>query len=124
MKIFLACPVRGINNEYRQGIEAQVKFLESQGHVVHYPPRDTNQQDPTGFQICFDNRKAIETADVVYVIWDGKSQGVLFDLGIAFALRKPIRTAIGYMPAVTNGKSFQNMIFAWEEADLSCRAAI
>ena len=116
MKIFLACPVRGISEEYRDGIETQVKFLESQGHQVHYPPRDTNQSDTSGLQICSDNRKAIEEAEAVYVIWDGKSQGVLFDLGIAFALRKPVTPIVGYMPRMTSGKSFQNMIFAWQEA--------
>lgn len=115
MKIFLACPVRGISSEYRDSTEAQVKLLESRGHQVYYPQRDTNQQDSTGLQICFDNRKAIEGADVVYVIWDGESQGVLFDLGMAFALGKPVRPITGYMPATTKGKSFQNMVFAWEE---------
>ena len=49
------------------------------------------------------------------MIWDGKSQGVMFDLGVAFALKKPIQTIEGCMPAPTAGKSLQNMIFAWEE---------
>jgi nucleoside 2-deoxyribosyltransferase len=115
MKIFLACPVRGISDEYREGIEAQVKHLEEQGHKVHYPPRDTNQDDPTGIKICAENQAAINSADCIYVIWDGKSQGVLFDLGMAFVMNKPLRTIVGYMPAMTNGKSFQNMMFAWED---------
>jgi nucleoside 2-deoxyribosyltransferase len=115
MKIFLACPVRNINDEFREAMEIQVKLLESQGHQVHWPPRDTDQHDPVGMRIFKDNRKAIEEADAVYVIWDGKSQGVLFDLGIAFALRKPIHTVKGYMPAPTHGKSIQNVVYAWEE---------
>ena len=115
MNIFLACPVRGVSDDYRVSIEAQVAHLESLGHKVHYPPRDTEQSDPTGLQICRDNADAIKLSDVVYVIWDGKSRGVLFDLGVAFALQKRIRTVAGGMPAVSPGKSFQNMIFAWEE---------
>ena len=114
MKIFLACPVRNISDEYRESIERLVAQLEAEGHQVHYPLRDTDQQ-AFELQICSDNRQAIENADVVYVIWDGKSQGVLFDLGMAFALRKPVHAVIGYMPKATNGKSFQNMIFEWEE---------
>lgn len=117
MNIFLICPVRGITEEYAEGIETQVKELEAQGHKVHWPSRDTNQHDITGMNICEENRRAIKAADIVYVIWDGKSQGVLFDLGMAFAMKKKIRTITGYMPSMTNGKSFQNMIFAWEEND-------
>jgi nucleoside 2-deoxyribosyltransferase len=114
-KIFLACPVRGITDEYREGIETQVKWLENHGFTVHYPPRDTNQDDISGLRICKDNRQAIEEADSVYVIWDGKSQGVLFDIGMAFALRKPIHPITGYVPAVDNYKSFQKMMWDWEE---------
>jgi len=115
MKIFLACPVRNADTHDREAQEIQVKFLESRGHNVHWPPRDTDQNDSTGLRICQDNRRAIEEADAVYVIWDGKSQGVMFDLGVAFALRKPIHTVEGHMPLPTTSKSLQNMIFAWEE---------
>jgi nucleoside 2-deoxyribosyltransferase len=114
MKIFLACPVRNANINDRSVQEKHVTLLESQGHEVHWPPRDTDQNDTVGLRICQDNRRAIEAADAVYVIWDGESQGVLFDLGVAFALRKPIQTVEGCMPAPTVGKSLQNMILAWE----------
>jgi hypothetical protein len=115
MNIFLICPVRNITPEYQEGIETQVKQLESEGHKVYWPARDTNQQDTIGLRICKDNRLAIAHADIVYVIWDGKSQGCLFDLGIAFALRKKIRPVVGYFPTLTFGKSFQNMVYDWEE---------
>ena len=32
-----------------------------------------------------------EKADEVHVIWDGRSVGTVFDFGMAFALRKPIK---------------------------------
>jgi len=115
MKIFLICPVRGIDEAYKEAIENQVSFLESQGNEVYYPARDTNQNDPIGLRICQDNREAISNADEVHIIWDGKSTGSLFDLGMAFAMNKPIKTVIGYFPNSTNGKSFPNMIYAWEE---------
>jgi hypothetical protein len=116
--IFLICPVRETSVSYLEGIETQVYYLEAQGKKVYWPTRDTNQNDSSGLRICRDNREAIKNSKFVYVIWDAKSQGCLFDLGIAFALNKPIKTIVGYMPAMTNGKSFQNMIFDWEEKDV------
>ena len=110
MRTFLICPVRGHDPETYARVAAD---LERQGYEVHWPPRDTNQEDATGLRICQDNRAAIEAADMVYVIWDGKSQGCLFDLGIAFALQK--RITVLDAPPPTDGKSFQNMMRAWEK---------
>ena len=108
LKTFLICPVRGHNPEETKAI---VEDLESQGYEVHWPPRDTNQKDLTGYRICAENRAAIEESDHVHFIWDGKSQGCLFDLGMAFALRKPVLPL--KMPPLTEGKSFQNMVSQW-----------
>lgn len=121
-KAFLICPIRNTAIEYELGIEAQLEVLEKD-YEVHYPKRDTNQL-ATELQICEDNRKAIEAADVVFFIWDGKSQGCLFDLGMAFAMRKPVKIITGYMPPMTRGKSFQNMAYAWEESESEKRFAL
>ena len=107
-KSFLICPVRGYDQTETERI---VKDLESQGYEVHYPARDTNQNDDTGYRICSDNKAAIIAADVVHFVWDGKSQGCLFDLGMAFALGK--RVIPLEMPESTIGKSFQNMVTKW-----------
>ena len=108
-KTFLICPVRGHKPEETALI---VEKLEEE-YEVHWPPRDTNQNDKTGLNICFDNRRAIRNADIVHVVWDGKSQGCLFDLGMAFDMQKPIRCIS--LPSESEGKSFQNMIRAWQE---------
>ena len=109
MKSFLICPVRGLAPDAHAAI---VSRLEAEGYEVHWPARDTNQNDHTGgLQICRENAKAIARADVVHVIWDGKSQGCLFDLGMAFILRKEVVPID--LPPPTEGKSFQNMIRAW-----------
>jgi nucleoside 2-deoxyribosyltransferase len=108
MKTFLICPVRGHD---QSETEAIVKKLESEGWQVHWPPRDTNQNDPTGLAICNDNCSAIAAADAVHIIWDGKSQGSLFDLGCAFALQKKVIPI--ELPPPTEGKSFQNMVREW-----------
>jgi len=112
MKAFLICPVRKAESETQSLAAYVVERWEVAGHKVHWPPRDTNQIDETGLRICQDNRTAIQEADLILVIWDGKSQGCLFDLGIAFALRKAIYSID--LPPETEGKSFQNMIRAWE----------
>ena len=108
MKSFLICPVRGMAPDAHK---TAVELLEAQGFTVHWPPRDTNQDDATGLRICHDNMRAIAAADVVHVIWDGKSQGCLFDLGVAFALKKKLEIVL--IPALTDHKSFQNMMAAW-----------
>lgn len=108
MRVFLICPVRNADPAATAGIVAR---LEADGHEVHWPPRDTDQADDIGLRICRDNMTAIEGADEVAVVWDGQSQGCLFDLGVAFALRKKIR--LFDLPPPTAGKSFQNMIRAW-----------
>lgn len=108
MRSFLICPVRGVPAEHSAGIVADI---ENRGFTVHWPHRDTDQNDDTGLRICSDNRSAIEAADVIHVVWDGESQGCLFDLGMAFALGK--RIEVVDMPPASEGKSFQNMARAW-----------
>ena len=109
MKTFLICPVRGHKPEETEEIVAK---LEKEGWEVHWPHRDTNQEDEHGLNICKENRGAIITADIVHIVWDGKSTGSLFDMGMAFALGKEIK--IIELPLLTRGKSFQNMITRWE----------
>jgi hypothetical protein len=115
MKIFVICPVRNLDDNMREHIELEVARWEAAGHQVHLPYRDTNQVDSSGLNICRGNRAAIEAADEIRIFWDGQSTGSLFDLGMAFASRKPIRPVIGCFPSMTEGKSFQNMVYAWEE---------
>lgn len=107
---FLICPVRGVDKTETEGI---VKDLEDKGTQVHWPPRDTNQDDPIGFDICTQNKQAIKDADEVHVVWDGKSQGCLFDLGMAFSMDKKI--TVVNIPEETSQKSFQNMMRYWAE---------
>ena len=107
---FLICPVRGVDPKETENI---VKDLEDKGTKVHWPPRDTNQDDPIGFDICTQNKQAIKDADEVHVVWDEKSQGCLFDLGMAFSMDKKIN--IVDIPEETSQKSFQNMMRYWAE---------
>lgn len=110
MRTFLICPVRGHDKTETENI---VKKLEDDGFTVHWPHRDTDQEDETGYRICCQNRDAIESADVIHLLWDGKSKGVLFDLGMAFAMGKKIIPL--EMPPQTSHKSFQNMVSEWAQ---------
>ena len=110
-KMFLICPVRNISEQDRKDLLLTLKKLESE-YEVYYPARDTDQNDNTGYRICTDNKNAIMQADIIGVYWDGKSQGGLFDMGMAFALNKPIKVIL--TPSKTEGKSFQNMLMEWE----------
>lgn len=93
--------------------------MEDDGWEIHWPPRDTNQEDSKtgGFRICVDNENALEDADRVFFVWNGESQGCLFDLGAAFALNKPI-TVLDAPPNVEGGKSFQNMARYWGDMSM------
>lgn len=110
MKIFLICPVRGISESERSAIAAYVVGLEEE-HTVYWPLRDTPQDDPIGVEICQYNRCAIEECDEVRVWWDPDSAGSKFDLGIARALRKPLKLVREFGP--TPHKSFENVLLHW-----------
>jgi hypothetical protein len=110
MKIFIIQPVRNISEEMKQELVAYVTELESEGHEVYLPMKDTDQNDPIGYKICDANKLAIKSCDEVHIAWDGKSQGCLFDLGIAFAFNKRIKTIKNFLPEITGEKSFQKFI--------------
>lgn len=112
-RVFLICPVRNATPEQAQRMNDYVSKLETSGTKVHYPARDTMQVDVTGYWICNDNTQAIRGADEVHIFWDPQSTGSLFDLGAAFALKKPL-TIVNVEDLVrTEGKSFTNMILRW-----------
>jgi len=118
MRIFLICTVRLGVTEFS---EEYVSKLEKEGHQVHFPPRDTNQVDPLkGWNICKDNKRAIEDADEIHIIYNPKSQGVHFDMGVAFALSKKVKLInINEWPEEkAKSKSFLNMIEVWEQKSI------
>lgn len=123
MKIFLICPVRGIPDEEMEVIGEYVKKLEKVGHIVHWPLRDTNQdEDPIGLRICGQNRMAIYQANEIHIWYSKGSQGSLFDTGMLFAFEligaiesSPTRRIILANPEAvqkTPHKSFENVILA------------
>jgi nucleoside 2-deoxyribosyltransferase len=105
-KIYLIMPVREAQSAAAAAALDYLQKLEAQGHDVHFPPRDAPQDDPTGQRICEVHRAAMEAADEVHVLWDVNSKGSHFDLGMAYALRKPIIPAGPPLQEVLPGKSY------------------
>lgn len=87
VKIFLISPVRGVEPETQKRISAYVKDLERNGHAVHWPIRDTKQDDPSGgYEICRTNFSEILKADEIHIWYDETSNGSKFDMGGVFML--------------------------------------
>ena len=111
MKVFIICTVRGATEEYKKELEDYVAKLESQGHEVHLPHRDTNQ-NATGIEICKENATAIFASNEVHIFYNELSQGTHFDMGVAFVLNKKIKVIKN--GEITVGKSFSRMLLEWE----------
>ena len=111
MKIFMIGPVRNITTEEEKLIKKYVYDLKDAGHQVHWSVEDVDQNDPIGYRICSDNRRGMENCDEVHVWWNQTSQGSLFDLGMAFAMRKKIVFSNKESFERTLTKSFTNVLF-------------
>jgi len=109
-KIYIICPVRNLTEKEKNKLDKHLHKLWVKGYDIHYPPRDTDQVDPIGFRICSDNFKAIKEADEVHVYWNSLSRGSIFDLGMAFALKKPILLINHDEVKRTNEKSLTNVL--------------
>ena len=112
MKVFIICTVRGASEEYKKELEDYVVELESRGHEVHLPHRDT-KQDARGIEICRENATAIFESNEVHIFYSELSQGTHFDMGVAFAFGKRIKVIKNEEIPLT-GKSFPRMLIEWE----------
>lgn len=86
--VYIIHPVRHVSDEQRKVIDAYVNQLEIEGYTVHYPIRDVNQNDGTGYCIISTHAEAMLNADEVHVFFDPNSEGSKFDLGMAFICKK------------------------------------
>ena len=111
-RIFIVCSVRGVSDEYKKKLEDYVAELESDGHKVHLPHRDTNQE-ATGYEITMQNFVAIFNATEVHVFYSSASQGTHFDIGVCFALNKKI--VLAENEEFGEGKSYARMLIEWIE---------
>jgi nucleoside 2-deoxyribosyltransferase len=78
------------STHYTELFKEHKRNMEVQGHDVKLPAFDDHLElDELG--VCEYNRELIEWADEVHIVWDQRSMGTVFDFGMAFAMRKPIR---------------------------------
>jgi len=89
MNIYIISPVRQLDSRTHRLLLSYTHLLENLGHIIHLPVRDTDQK-ATAVEISIQNVEAIRTADRIDIYFDPTSQGSKFDLGVAFALRKPL----------------------------------
>lgn len=79
-----------------------VSVLQDLGYEARIPVFDGDCR--TELEIVENNRELIRWADIVVVYWDGASIGTVFDMGMAYALEKPI------LLAHLNRFSFANLL--------------
>jgi hypothetical protein len=96
-KIYLICPAANASDYDKRVLDRYVRRLESSGNEVHYPPRDVDQNDPTGMRIMTEHRRAMYWCDEVCAVWKPDSTGSVGDLGMywgmAYMLSKQFRLA-------------------------------
>jgi nucleoside 2-deoxyribosyltransferase len=107
-KIYLICPVRRIKPEQKEFIIRYMMGLVNAGHSVH-SWLNVDQTDPTGYNIVMSHLNGMDTCDEVHLFWDNNSSGSHVDLGMAIALRKPIKLILQYN-SDTKHKSYLNVI--------------
>lgn len=86
-KVFLISPVARLTTDLAVFLGSYVAELEKTGKTVHWPMRDTVQDDPTGgYEICKVNVGAMMAADEIHIWYDETSGGSKFDMGVVFLL--------------------------------------
>lgn len=80
--------------------------LEKEGHIVRIPAFDDIKGG--ALDVCQYNLDMINWADRIDIIWDNRSVGFIFDMGMVFALKKPIK--IVYVES----KTFYGLIKEYE----------
>lgn len=113
VKVFFITPRHA--GRYMQEMEAYVNELEKTRHVVYWPLRDDDGACKTDDVIAMRRHIAqIGTADEVHVWYYDLSQSVMFALGIAAALRKPVVVKDG--PGRRNEMSrLRRVVGRWDE---------
>lgn len=109
-RVFMICSVRNMTNKESKYLQDYIFNLENKGYKVHYPPRDINQDDSIGLNICLENKTAIQIADEVHIFWNPDSSGSGFDFGMTFMIEKPIKLINKDKISKTPYKSFQNVL--------------
>ena len=71
---------------------------------------------PDSLKICEDNRFAMEHSDEVHVWYEPTSQGSVFDIGMAFVMRKPVFLVNPSAVVPTDSKSYNNLVIILDQS--------
>nr|MCR5553896.1 hypothetical protein [bacterium] len=83
---------RNATQEQKTWIENFVKEKYNNGYQIHAPHLHTRQTDLFGgYSICRQNAEAVASSQEVNIYYDQSSTGSVFDLGVAYALHKPLK---------------------------------
>jgi hypothetical protein len=117
-RIYMLCPVTIASPIEKLILDEYAERLEEDGHVVHYPARDTDQ-NASGFDICLTNGAAMDEADEIHLFFNSESQGSKFDLGFCFAMSFfTLRGGNKKLEIVDIGDAkgaWKNLLTKWEE---------
>ncbi len=93
-KIFLICPVKKATDKELSLMKKYISDMESRGYIVHYPARDTHQDDTIGYKIATENSVANGDAMHIAICYAEETTGSYFDLGVSYYLHymNPERT--------------------------------
>ena len=113
-KIFLICPVRNATDEQRKWIENFVSEKTKKGYIIHAPHLHTKQTDLFGgYAICKQNGEAVASSSEIDMYYDQSSTGSVFDLGVAYALHKPLKVLNEEKITYDKNDSIDNIVKNW-----------
>jgi hypothetical protein len=93
----MKCTIIG-STQYKDKFIALQEKLLAEGAEVRIPAFD-DHKDLDELGVCLYNKDLIRWADRIYIIWDQRSTGTIFDFGMAFMANKPVE--IVYMEEKT-----------------------
>ena len=99
---FFICPSFQFQNSHEA-----LTTLERDGWIVFCPQRDIPYDKTGGVKQYAQARDAMEKAQRVFLIWDGKDLDGIFYGAMAFALKKPLTVLA--CPPESLGIAFQNL---------------
>ncbi|MFO8066555.1 MAG: hypothetical protein R6U11_03135 [Bacteroidales bacterium] len=108
MKIFIIG-----SSQYKDKMLEYAAKMEFRGHQVCLPVLDDSKFKNT-LKILETNRKRMQWADEVHMFYDGKSQGTVFDFGMAFAMGKPLQVIYMNDKSIVDGMKEYALLFKWE----------
>ena len=78
------------SHRYKGTMAISANNLKNEGHEVKIPAFD-DHPDWNEYKICKHNLELVKWADELFLWWDRRSMGTIFDFGMAFALYKPMK---------------------------------